>query len=281
MQPESNFPISDASRREFLKTVSAGAALAATGGLSAALHAAEAKPTATPENLVAELYKTLNEQQREKICFGWDYVDPTRGLLRTRTANNWQITEPSVNSDFFNSRQQEIIRNVFEGIIAPDWHARFDQQMQDDAGGWGDQSIALFGEPGSGKFEFVLTGRHMTLRCDGDSADHVAFGGPIFYGHAPEDDETQEHEGNVFWPQALAANNVYKMLDGKQREKARVAKTPREQLVAFQGKHGDFPGIPVADLSSDQKEHVQKTLQTLVEMYRQSDRDEVVACLKR
>jgi hypothetical protein len=32
-------------------------------------------------------------------------------------------------------------------------------------------------------------------------------------------------------------------------------------------------------MSSDQKEHVQKVLQTLIEPYRQADRDEVVACL--
>jgi hypothetical protein len=29
----------------------------------------------------------------------------------------------------------------------------------------------------------VLSSRHMTLRCDGDSSEHVAFGGPILYAH--------------------------------------------------------------------------------------------------
>ena len=78
-----------------------------------------------------------------------------------------------------------MIREIFEGIIHPDWVQRIDKQLEDDAGGYGnDQSIAIFGQPGSGKFEFVMTGRHMTIRCDGNSADHVAFGGPIFYGHA-------------------------------------------------------------------------------------------------
>jgi hypothetical protein len=84
----------------------------------------------------------------------------------------------------------------------------------------------------------------------------------------------------VYWEQALEANKVYEMLDGKQREKAAVAKTPKEQDVQFQGAEGKFPGIAVADLSSDQKEQMQKVLQKLVEPYRQSDRDEVLACLK-
>ena len=39
-------------------------------------------------------------------------------------------------------------------------------------------------------------------------------------------------------------------------------------------------GIAVADLSGDQKELVQQVLRKLIEPYRQSDRDEVVSCLK-
>ena len=47
-----------------------------------------------------------------------------------------------------------------------------------------------------------------------------------------------------------------------------------------QGKDGKFPGIAVADLSKDQKEHMQGVLKTLIEPYRASDRDELVKCLK-
>lgn len=267
----------DASRRQFLKTVGAGAALISSGlvpGVASAVEATQAKP----ESLVKTLFDSLNEKQRKEVCFDWDFVDPKRGLLRTRVANNWSITKPTVAGDFYTKDQQEMLHAIFRGLIAPDWHARYDRQLEDDCGGWGDQSIAIFGKPGDGKFELVLTGRHMTLRCDGDSADHVAFGGPIFYGHAPEDTETQEHAGNVFWEQAVTANKVYEMLDGKQREKARVATTPREQNVAFRGTK-ELPGISVADLSADQKEQVQKTLQSMLTMFRKSDQAEAKACL--
>ena len=41
----------------------------------------------------------------------------------------------------------------------------------------------------------------VTLRCDGDSAEHVAFGGPIFYGHAASGyNEKPNHPDNIFWP---------------------------------------------------------------------------------
>ncbi|HQU46710.1 MAG: hypothetical protein B7Z73_12315 [Planctomycetia bacterium 21-64-5] len=275
---------SRASRREFLKvTAAASAAAVATTTLPFWATAAEvpASAGATPESLVKVLYESLKDEQRQAVCFDWDYQEPQRGLLRTRVANNWHITKPEINSKFFTRDQQALVRQIFEGTIQPDWHKRIDQQLDDDAGGFGnEQNIAIFGKPGDGKFEFVMTGRHMTLRCDGNTADHLAFGGPIFYGHAAAGfNEPANHEGNVFWPQALEANKLFPMLDGKQQKIALVEKMPVEQQVAFRGA-GQLPGIPVTELSSDQKEQVQNVLQKLLEPYRQSDRDEVATCLK-
>jgi hypothetical protein len=107
----------------------------------------------------------------------------------------------------------------------------------------------------------------------------VAFGGPIFYGHAPEFNEGPSHPGNVFWHQAVHANDLYKMLDGKQQKEALLPRTPREQNVGFRGDQ-KIPGLPVTEMSSDQKEHLQKTHGLLVEMYRTSDQQEAMACLK-
>jgi hypothetical protein len=271
-------------RREFLKTTAAGVAAGTlAGGLVLPGTAAESLTSGRSESLVKTLYESLNEMQRQSVCFGWDHADAERGLLRTRISNNWQITDPIVNSDFFTDDQRHLVRQIFEGMVQPDWVERFDKQLTDDAGGFGEsQAFAIFGEPGSEKFEFVLTGRHMTMRCDGNTTEHVAFGGPIFYGHDPhgEFNEGPNHDGNVFWEQAIAANRVYEMLDGKQRKLAEVAQTPREQNVRFRGNAGGFSGIPVTELSGDQKEAVQKVLQKLIEPYRQTDRDEVLACLQ-
>lgn len=271
-------------RRRFLKTL--GAAGLAASAPHAWLHAAEqasekysAKP---PESVVKTLFDSLSDEQRKQICFDWDYKHPKMGLLRTRVANNWHITEPVINTKFYNDDQRDMIRAIFEGLIQPDWHARIDKQLDDDAGGFGeDQNIAIFGTPGTGKFELVMTGRHMTLRCDGDSADHIAFGGPIFYGHAAAGfDEPADHKGNVFWHQAVEANKLFTMMDPKQQKLALVKKSPREEQVGFRGTSGGMAGIPVSEFSSDQKTELQRVLQVLVEPYRQSDRDEVVKCLK-
>ena len=279
-------------RREFLKT--AGGVALGAGALAAGLPVgrvwAEAKAatgaaaSSTPESLVKVLYDALSPKQREAICFPWNHQHSEYGLLRTRVAANWDVTDYYiVDDDFYTKDQQHIIRGIYEGIINPEWHTRIDKQLDDDAGGYGEQnSIAIFGKPGSNQFEFVMTGRHMTIRCDGNSAEHVAFGGPIFYGHAADGfNESPTHPGNVFWPQAQSANKLYQMLDQPQREQALVQRgLPRESRVGFQGKGGKFQGLAVTDLSSDQKDHLRQVMATLVEPYRQSDRDEAMQCLK-
>lgn len=241
--------------------------------------AESAAPTA--ETLASRLHASLSPDQRSKVCVPWDYVHPKFGLLRTRVGNNWNATAPSVKGEFFSKEQQQLVREIFERLIDPDWHARFDKQLEDDTGGFGHgQSIALIGEPGSGTFQFLLTGRHMTLRCDGDSADHVAFGGPIFYGHdTGGGTEDKDHTGNVFWPQAVAANGVYSMLDGRQRKLAMVAKTPPENAIAFRRGGQTASGIPMSELSADQRAELERVLGVLLEPYRTVDCDEVRGCL--
>jgi hypothetical protein len=268
------------SRRQLLRS---SAVAAAAGVLRRPVVAAVEPAIPTAETLAGQLHASLTEAQRQQVCFPWNHVHPRFGLLRTRVGNNWNVTEPTVAGDFFTNDQQRLIRDIFEHLIEPEWHARFDRQLEDDTGGFGhDQSIALIGEPGSGTFQFLLTGRHMTLRCDGDSAEHVAFGGPIFYGHdTAGGSEDKDHEGNVFWPQALAANGVYRMLDGRQRKAAQVAKTPRENAVAFRGGGQGPAGIPVSELSADQREELERVLGVLLEPYRTADRNEVRGCLSR
>jgi hypothetical protein len=275
-------------RRDFFKTVGAGAVAVASAGLPPyATPRAQAAPTPTSaaETAVKGLYDTLTDEQKKKICFAWDHQDPKRGLLRTFVSNNWQITPYHIQSDFFTKKQQHIIHDVFKGIINPQWYSRFLKQLKDDTGGkdWGhQQSIAIFGTPGTNQFEFVMTGRHMTIRADGNSESHVAFGGPIFYGHAASGfNEEVHHPGNVFWPQAVMANKVYQMLEPDQQKKSLLAKLPDESAVAFKGAKAQFPGIAIRELDGEQQKELQKVLMTLIEPYRKEDQEEALSCLHK
>lgn len=259
----------DWTRRDFVRAV--GAATLAGGAI---LRSASAAPTASSsaETAAKRLYDSLTDAQRKEICFEFDHP------LRQKINANWAITKPTI-GDFFSTEQQAAIDEIFRGVTSADGYERFLKQMEDDAGGVGEYHVALFGAPGTGGFEFEMTGRHMTIRADGDSVQNVAFGGPIIYGHG-EGDGQAGLPGNVFYYQTKKANEVFAALDGKQREKALLAKAPPENQVPVQGGQAAFPGIAVGELSSDQQTLVEQVIKVILAPYRQEDVDEALAILK-
>lgn len=260
-------------RRQFLKTT------AAITSLSTAALAAPKAAVTSSETLVGTLYKSLTEEQKKVVC------KPFEDELRSKVDNNWFITPARVGK-FFNPDQQAMVREIFQGLYNPDFYSNVSRQIDEDAKGLGNYSVALFGEPGSGKFEFVLTGRHCTVRCDGDSVEGVAFGGPIFYGHqsGPNGTEKPDHPGNVYWYQARRANEVFQSLSGKQREMALVAEPPRPErateTISLKSRTQKLDGLPVSEMSKDQRALVEKVLADLLLPYRKKDVDESMRLIK-
>jgi hypothetical protein len=268
-------------RRDFLKTTLSGVAVATTASSVPLLNAVAAPAkTSKSETLVTSFYKALREEQRNAICFPFDHA------LRSKVDNNWNITKQTI-AEVFNKDEQAMIREIFRNLHSPEYAEKVMQQVEHDAGkeGFGGCSVALFGEPGTGKFEFVFTGRHVTRRCDGDSVEGAAFGGPIFYGHAAQsDNEKPDHPGNVYWFQALRANEVFKALDGKQRDLALLGTGRPEEgndTVKLTGKTQGLPGIPVSELSRDQKDLVRKVMADLLAPFRQEDATEAMKLVER
>lgn len=261
-------------RRDFVKTVGGAALAVGAIPLSGGIRTAAAAPTpkSAAETAAKRLYESLTDEQRKVICFPFD------NPLRQKINANWAITEPKI-AQLFSKEQQATVDEIFRGVTSPDGYERFIKQMEEDAGGLDQYHVALFGDPGSGKFEFEMTGRHMTIRADGDSVENAAFGGPIIYGHGQGDGEAGL-PGNVFYYQTKKANEVFAALDGKQREKALLPKAPPENQVPVQGAAAAFPGIAVGELSSDQKNLVEETIKVILAPYRQEDVDEAVAILK-
>jgi hypothetical protein len=262
-------------RRSFLTTVGGAALAAGTAPLLYSPHAAVAAPTPASgaETAVKVLYETLSESQQKVICFPFDH-----DLRRTINAN-WHITEPRISSDFYTNEQRDLVDKIFRGVTSEDGYERFLKQMEEDSGGFGEYAMAIFGQPGTGKFEWELTGRHLTMRADGDSLENMAFGGPIVYGHGTGDGEAGL-PGNVFYYQLKKANEVFQALDGGQRETALQPKAPPEGRVPIQGEGRRYPGIAVGELSDDQKELVEQTIKIILAPYREADVDEAINMLK-
>ncbi|MBP86893.1 MAG: hypothetical protein CMJ64_09270 [Planctomycetaceae bacterium] len=262
----------DVSRRDFVKVAGRAAIVAGVLPLFATPRSALSAPTSKSkaETTVKRLYDVLSDDQKKAVCMPYDHE-------KRKTLNpNWLITPQKLGSDFYTDEQRKIIDTVVRDVSSEDGYERFKRQMAADRpGGFGDYSIAIFGVPGSGQFEWVLTGRHLTLRADGDSVKNMAFGGPVVYGHGASDPAK-----NLFHFHTKAADAVFKAMDTKQREKALLPKAPPEGRVPIRGKDARFPGVAVSELSADQKELVETTIKIMLSQYRQQDVDEVIAVLK-
>jgi hypothetical protein len=261
------------SRREFVRKA---AGVAVAGGLIPTIVAprrAVAAPSASSpaETAVKRFYDSLSDDQRKEICFPFDHP------LRKRISANWAITKPKI--DDFTKEQQKVLDEIFRGVVSPEGYDRFQKQMDDDSGGFGEYHVAVFGTPGSGQFEWEMTGRHVTIRADGDSVEGAAFGGPIVYGHG-EGDSKKGLPGNVFYYQTKKANEVFNALDGAQRKRALLPKAPKEDAVAVQGSSGQFPGLAVGELSADQKQLVETVIKVILAPYREEDVEEALAIQK-
>ena len=257
--PDCNGPVS---RRRFLGTT-AGAA-AAVGTLPLLAQAAPSK-TSAAETAVARLYKSLSSEQKKVVAL------PFSDKRRMQINPNWSITEAKIGT-FFNKDQQATITEIVKGVTSEDGFERFQKQMKQDWGGFGRYTVAIFGNPEDKQFEFELTGRHLTLRADGDTIEGTAFGGPIIYGHSKRGNSKE----NLFSYQTNRANEVFDALDGAQRAKALVEKAPKETAVLIREDVSALPGIAGSDLSDDQKELVSAVLKDIMKPYRSEDVDEVM-----
>lgn len=263
-------------RRQFVGAATATLAVTALPGASARASV----NAGASETLAASLFKSLKDEQKKAVCFPFDHP------LRSKVDNNWYIVDHKI-ADTFNPDQRDLIRQIFVSLHSEEYAPKVMSQVQHDNkgdGGFDSCAVAMFGEPGIGKFEWVFTGRHVTRRCDGDSVEGAAFGGPIFYGHAAKGfHEPADHAGNVYWYQARRANEVFQALDGKQRRLA-LRQDPREEkhtdTVKLPANKSEMHGVPCSDLSADQKELVRKTMSDLLAPFRKPDADEAMKVIE-
>jgi hypothetical protein len=257
-------------RREFLK-VAAGGSVAAVTGINAPELRANDKTAS--ETLVTQLHQSLTPEQKNIVTFPFDHP------LRSKVDANWHITPARIGRSF-TADQQAMIREIFSGLHNPEFVGNVFRHLDEDGGGLANYSVALFGEPGTGAFEFVLTGRHCTVRCDGDSVEGAAFGGPIFYGHASGGfNEKPDHPGNVYWYQAKRANEVFQALSGKQRELALLGDPRAERgtaTIQLKTDKQSMAGLPGGEMSRDQRKLVEQVLGDLLLPFRKKDSDEAL-----
>ncbi len=277
--PECDVPEESLGRRDFLRTLAGGTAAVAAAAVAPRLPAAVKEPDTTKpakrpprpaEALIKELFSTLSDEQKKDVVLPWD--DKRRLGMFNRSLGT-EIGKA------YGTAQQDLVTQILRAIAADE-----DGYRQLTRNGTYDASQSLqkcgahiFGDPSKGQFAWVFSGHHLTVRCDGDSAEGAAFGGPIYYGHSPNG----YSDRNCFYYQTKAVLSVFDALSEKQRTVAVVSGTPgeHEPSVRLRPK-APKPGISYGELSKDQQSLVATVMRTILSPYRQEDADEVMRVIK-
>jgi len=167
------------------------------------------------EELVKELFAGMSDQQKKAVVLDFDHaarlsVNPNKALNRTV-------------GSVFDASQTELIERIVKAMSAGDdlaWKQITRMGTWDASKTFGNTGANIFGDPSKGPFAFLFTGHHLTLRCDGNFKDSVAFGGPIYYGHTPN----PYSDKNCFYYQTQEAMKFYDALNPKEREQATIKK---------------------------------------------------------
>lgn len=269
-------------RRAFLRTAGAIAAAAGLSGVAAAREEPKQEKKVRPaEELIRELFSTLDEAQKKRVVLPFDHA-AGKGKRATRLGMYNAPIQGVRIGDVYSKAQQDLLDRIVKAMSSGDEGFRqISRNGRWDASAAFDRCGAtLFGDPSpGGKFAFVFAGHHLTIRCDGDSEEGAAFGGPIYYGHSPQG----YSRGNIFNYQTRRVLKVHAALDEKQRQKATVAKGSPGELepsVRFR-KREERPGIRYAELSKDQQALVEQVMRDVLVPFRKADVDEVMTIIRQ
>ncbi len=288
---EFDLSVPEVDRRNFLRVVGgttavlAGAALTDANLVPATARAAaplvrKPKPA---EDLVRELFSGMSEGQKKRVVRPWNHGAGPGRIAARLGMYNAPIERGVTIANVYTPAQQELIERIVKAMCSgDDGYRRISRNGRWDASGAMKNCGAMvYGDPlGKDKFAWVFAGHHLTIRCDGNSEEGAAFGGPMYYGHSPHG----YSRGNIFFYQTRSVMTLHNALSGAQRDKAVVKKgKPGEGAgsVRFKARAEDRPGIRTEDLTRDQKKLVQQVMRDILSPYRQEDVDEVMAIVAK
>ncbi|AMV24776.1 hypothetical protein VT84_10295 [Gemmata sp. SH-PL17] len=269
-------------RRDFIRVLGTAAAVAVTGGLTPLqkARAARAEKQAQAEAMIFELFKSMDADQKKKLVRPYHFTESGKGLPARLLTHNAADGKSRI-GDEYTKKQVELLDRIFraigngeEGYKQLSRNGRFDASNDFETIG-----ALIYGEAVEGKkFSLVFCGHHLTVRCDGNSEEKTAFGGPLYYGHSPSGYATT----NVFYKQTKSANELFGALSAEQRKTAVLPGKWKDEHagVPVPGKGSTVPGLGFADMTRDQKELTQKVMAELVAPYRKEDGDEVMEIIK-
>ncbi len=258
-------------RRSFLKIGGVSTAAVVTGAVASEFNTAV--PSSTSDSLPMQLYKSMSDEQRAKVCLPIDH--PRRGYV----SNWWYIHREHRIPGTFNKDQQELIQQIFDSLHSREHQDAINQQVEIDQYGEvkNAPAVGFFGTPDDKGFEFIYTGHHVTRRCNAHTDKGQGFGGnPIFYGHFRDEfNETTDHIGNPYWYQGKVFNKFVQELTGEQQAKGLVQAKPRSERAnaVIKKRKTGIPGLDCGTLSDGQQKLLAETMGKMLAMFRKDDVD--------
>jgi hypothetical protein len=140
-------------------------------------------------------------------------------------------------------------------------------------------NLLICGEPDSAECQILFTGPHLNLRIGGANREGVAFGGPQVYGDQ-RGNKAPGLPGNVYRPQLAAGMALYGALSPEQQKAAVIPQSPIQTRIEVQGSNGAFAGVPVAEMTPDQKQTVRRMIDLTFAPYPEADVAYARACLE-
>jgi hypothetical protein len=274
-------------RREFLRVAGLGTASLLGLGGARVLGADDKKvkpaerPGKAAEELVRELHAGLSADQKKDLMFPFDHgADNGKRTPSRLRMYNAPFAGKSIGRAY-TKPQQELVERILKAMCSDDeGYRRISRGGRfDTGGGLLGCGAHLFGDPTSKEpYAWMFSGHHLTIRCDGNFEDGVAWAGPLYYGHSVQG----YSRGNVFNYQTRSVLKLFDALSDKQHKQAIMRGNPGEGEAGFRprAKGAPTPGVTFEDLTADQRKLVEKVMADLLSPFRKEDGGEVLAILK-
>lgn len=245
--------------------ISAGAGIGALTAMAAAARYAVLSPPQRPDStsideLAAQIHAELATSPGARACFDYDHP-----LRQVHNRGLW-LGGLTVNAATLSWNARRALTTILREMLSEAAVQRLLSQFPSVFSGINFLQLLLFGTPGHGPWQMLLSGIHLNLRIGSLLHDGTAFGGPQVYGDQRGNDR-HGLPGNVFRYQMQAAHDLITGLTPAVRGAIRIAQAPPQTCIAVQGRGGRFDGVPVADLPVRSRRQAQTVVGTMLDNY--------------
>jgi hypothetical protein len=261
-------------RRAALK-LGAGLGVMAGAGLYGGYRLLPPRPSRVlepVETLARRLYSSLDEEQRASTCVSYDHP-----LRQYHNRGVWGGGRSVLLG--FNRQQRQLLTDLLYAGLSEDGRRRVPEEYFTRWSGVHSLRVLISGDPTAGPYQIILTGTHVNLRVGGKSVEGAAFGGPQVYGDQ-RGNEIAGLPGNLYREQFVTAQQLLQSLDAGRRKYAVLEEAPVQTQIELQGRHGSFPGLPVAELTSEGKSMVREVVERVFSTYPADDVTFARECLE-